>query len=343
MFTPADGSNATGQRGSDFVITYHKTVPHITVTTDVVSAAMVTVQATDGHDADETVWQYAQIAADDACDASALTNASVYAEGDVISFTDEESNDTKACFAAADAAGNTAYAVSEVIVIDLTAPAITIQPITSKREASKTIRATDNDDGETVWKYRVLAADVACDADAMKVKTGAYREGTGLRFTKERANGHKVCFSSTDTAGNVLYAASMVIRGIDVSAPSITVTMTGTKEKVVRARDTDTSGSTVWQYRVIKGNAACARGTMEGKSRAYREGSGLVFRRAQANGHKVCFSAKDSVGNVSYEDSPVMLGIGAVNTRTPSAARPLPSGLNSPLTPAPNSPLTPAQ
>ena len=343
VFTPADGSNATGQRGSDFVIAYHKTVPHVTVTTDSVSAAMVTVEASDTHDADETIWQYAQIAADAECDASALTNASVYTEGDVISFTDEESNGTKVCFAAADAAGNTAYAVSEVIAIDLTAPAITIQPITSEREASKTIRATDNDDEKTVWKYRVITADTTCDEDAMRVKTGSYTEGTGLRFTKERANGHKVCFSSTDEAGNVLYAASMVMRGIDVSAPSITITMTGTKEKVVRARDTETSGSTVWQYRVIKGNAACAREMMEGKSRAYREGSGLVFRKAQANGHKVCFSAKDSVGNVSYEDSPVMLGIGAVNTRTPSTVRPLPLDLKSPLTPAPNSPLTPIQ
>ena len=343
VFTPADDSNATGQKGSDFVVVYHKTVPHITVTTDVVSAAMVTVQASDEHDVDETLWQYVQIAADTECDASALTNASVYKEGDAISFTEEESNDTKACFVAADLAGNTAYAVSKVIAIDLTAPAITIQPITSEREESKTIRATDNDDEKTVWKYRVITADTTCDADAMRVKTRAYKEGTGLRFTKERANGHKVCFSSTDKAGNVLYAASMVMRGIDVSAPSITVTMTGTSEKVIRARDTDTSGSTTWQYRVIKGNAACARETMEGKARAYREGSGLVFRRAQANGHKVCFSARDSVGNVSYEDSPVMLGIGAVNTRTTPSVRPLPLNINSPLTPAPNSPLTPVQ
>ena len=267
VFIPTDGSNDAGQKGSEFAVSYRATAPNITVTTSAVSAAMATVRASDGNNEGETMWQYEQIAGDEECTADTLTEASVYKESDEISFTDEKSNNTKACFASVDLAGNTSYATSDVIVIDLTAPAITVQPLTDTPEQAKIVRANDNDDGETVLVYRVLKASVACDAGAMNAKTKSYKEGSGLKFNKERANGYKICFSSTDTAGNVLYAESMTIQGIDATAPKVTVTMKGDKEKVVRATDTDTVGSTAWKYRVIKNDVSCTAETIKQSAR----------------------------------------------------------------------------
>ena len=177
------------------------------------------------------------------------------------------------------------------------------------------VRARDNDAGTTTWVYRVLKANAECGEEIMtNNKTRSYKEGTGLQFTREVVNGHKVCFSSTDAVGNTLYAASMVMRGIDATAPSIDITMTGTTSKTVRATDTDVAGSTTWKYRVIKSGAACAVESMGSKSRNYREGSGLVFDKPEANGYKICFSATDSAGNVSYEDSIAMEGIRSLTT-----------------------------
>ena len=319
IYTPADGSNDSGQRGLEFTVSYRTTVPQVTVTTSAVSAATATVRAIDESKEGETVWQYKQIQSDEECIADTFAQeVGEYTEGTEISFTDETANDTKACFSSTDIAGNASYATSEVIAIDLTAPSITVKPLTNKAEKAKIVRATDNDEGKTLWRYRVVKADQACDADTMSGKTRSYKEGSGLKFSSERANGHKVCFSSTDTSGNILYAESMTMRGIDRTAPNITVTTEGDQEKVIRARDTDTAGGTSWKYRVVKANEGCAAETVAEISRVYREGSGLVFRNSRANGYKVCFAATDSAGNVSYRTSDTMQGIGKTTIQSPS-------------------------
>ena len=328
VYTPADGSNSDGQKGLEFTISYRTTAPQITVITSDVSAATATIRATDENKVNETVWHYIQIKGDEECLADTLTQeAHAYTEGTEISFTDETANNTKVCFSSADIAGNTAYATSDVITIDLTAPSITVQPLASTSERAKIVRASDNDEGETTWKYRVLKAEEVCDGKALSETTRPYKEGSGLKFNKEEANGHKVCFSSTDTAGNVLYAESMIIQGIDANAPHITITMEGEEEKIVRARDTDTAGSTSWKYRVIKANESCTAEMIQESSRTYREGSGLVFRNSRANGYKVCFAATDNAGNVSYRTSNTMQGIGKTSTGLPSSSLPSSSAL----------------
>ena len=347
MFTPNDGTNSAGQKGAEFAVSYLATAPNVSVDTNQESAALTIVQATDKHDEDETAWKYMQIAGDVECDADTLilTKGSEYEEGTPISLTDESISGTKICFASIDLAGNTAYADSDIITIDLTAPSITVEPLSNKTERYKVVRARDNDDGKTTWIYRVIKANATCNADAMSdtSKTRSYKEGSGLKFTRERANGYKVCFSSTDAAGNALYAPSMVMRGIDATAPSISITMTGTKEKVVRATDKDAAGTTTWRYRVIKSGVGCTTESMQNNTRSYREGSGLVFRKERANGYKVCFSTTDTAGNVSYEDSAVMKGIN--ESTTPSSVfNPLPSSgalQNANMPNNSSSPLTP--
>ena len=346
VYTPADGSNSSGQRGFELTISYRTTAPQITVTTSDVSASTTTVQAVDKNEAGETTWHYKQIKSNEECTAETLSQeAHAYTEGTEISFRDETTNDTKACFSSVDIAGNTSYATSDVIIIDLTAPSITVQPLTNTPKQAKIVRASDNDEQKTTWKYRVVKAEEVCDADTLSKSTRSYREGSGLKFDKEQANGHKVCFSSTDTSGNVLYAESMTIQGIDTTAPRITVTMEGAEEKIIRARDTDATESTSWKYRVIKANESCTAETIQENSRTYREGSGLVFRNRRANGYKVCFAASDSAGNMSYRTSNTMQGIGKTSTGLPSSSlsssnalqdKNLPTNTASPLTPLSN-------
>ena len=321
VYTPADGSNNNGQKGLEFTVSYRASAPHITVTTSDISASTTIVRATDENEEGGTVWQHKQIKEDEECIADTLAQGSeTYTEGTEILFTDETANGTKTCFSSTDIAGNTSYATSDAIDIDLTAPAIAVQPITDTPERAKIIRANDADKRETSWKYRVLKAEEVCDAEALSKSTRPYKEGSGLKFSKEEANGHKVCFSSTDIAGNVLYAESMIIRGIDTTAPSITVTMEGDEEKIIRARDTDSTGSTTWKYRVIKANESCTAETIQESSRTYNEGSGLVFRNSRANGYKVCFTSTDGAGNVSYRTSNTMQGIGRTGIRLPSSS-----------------------
>ena len=97
VFTPNDGTNGAGQKGREFAVSYLATKPSVKVTTSHKSAALTTVQATDTHDEDETMWQYAQIASDAICDADALSGGSVYEENTVISLADESISGTKTC------------------------------------------------------------------------------------------------------------------------------------------------------------------------------------------------------------------------------------------------------
>ena len=62
------------------------------------------------------------------------------------------------------------------------------------------------------------------------LKQGAekYTEGNNIEFDNEDHNNTKVCFSSTDLAGNVTYAVSDEIVGIDTKAPTVSkVAVTG--------------------------------------------------------------------------------------------------------------------
>ena len=197
------------------------------------------------------------------------------------------------------------------VIRDSEAPIITVDPLNSDSAQSKTVRANDDTDSETAWLYRIVSGKSRCDADTMTKGVRSYSEGRGLVFRKERANGYKICFSSTDEAGNTAYAASMVIKGIDSRLPVITITdpVAGpARSKSVRAADTE--GNIVsWKYRQIGESAACDRNTMRSGSKSYTEGKKLVFGDENDNNTKVCFSAIDAAGNTSYVETEVIDGI----------------------------------
>ena len=110
------------------------------------------------------------------------------------------------------------------ITYDMTAPAISIDKITSDPAKQKTVRATDGDDEvATTWKYKQITG-TKCDKDQMDSGTTEYDEGKNINFKSEDDNGTKVCFAATDVSGNTSYRYSSIMRGIDTTPPSITVT-----------------------------------------------------------------------------------------------------------------------
>ena len=218
-----------------------------------------TVRATD--DDDEIVsWAYRQIAGEIGCDAATMASGTEdYLEGRLLTFDSEDDNGTKVCFTAIDGADNVSYVVSGVIDgIDRTGSSIAVTHPSDGISRSKVIRARDTDAAkETEWRYKVIRGSTVCDADEMSTRTAVYRESSGLVFRKERANGYKVCFSSTDTVGNSSYAASRVMRGIDATAPSIASAIVTERGKVTLTFDEPVLGSTAF----VKGAFLLAKDT----------------------------------------------------------------------------------
>ena len=106
-------------------------------------------------------------------------------------------------------------------VYDKTAPTVTITNPTGSTAKSKQVRAVDNDSSATVWVYEIIDENTVCDISAISANAIAYTEGSTLDLTDNDLNGRKVCFSSSDIAGNTAYAASTVLQGIDGEAPTV--------------------------------------------------------------------------------------------------------------------------
>ena len=123
------------------------------------------------------------------------------------------------------------------ITYDRSAPQITVRNANTNPASEKKVSAIDGDhntDSVTDWEYKVLTEAVqVCNDAAMSTGTTEYDEGEEISFTSTDNNGDRVCFSSTDAAGNVRYAVSNVLRGIDGDSP------------VVRSVVTTTNGSTI--------------------------------------------------------------------------------------------------
>ena len=308
----ARGANE-GLPGASLSIVYDLTAPSITVTSPTDDLAQSkAVSARDG-DATETVWTYKQTTGNARCDAAQMNSGTqVYTEGADILFSEESDNGTKVCFSATDAAGNTTYERSKVLKgIDTAAPVINITSPTSGSAKSKVVSAVDGDSVATVWAYKQITGNASCNEAQMSGGTDVYDEGADITFNRESDNNTRVCFSSTDGIGNVSYAASAKVDGIDTTAPSISVDDPNTRKersKTVSATDNDSEGTT-WAYKHIDGNMACNAGQMSRGTRSYDEGAGVLFSEEYDNGLKVCFSSTDRVGNVSYAASSVLAGL----------------------------------
>ena len=271
------------------------------------------ISATDLDDITETVWSYKQIAGDASCNERQMSRETQpYIEGDEISFSKESDNGTKVCFSVTDTANNTVYMVSGVIEgIDRTAPSITVAGASTAVAQSKIVKATDTDTAETVWEHKVLNSAVElCNAAAMANGGVSYSEEGDVTFTDEDANGSRVCFSSADAAGNIAYAVSMPIAGIDATAPIITIAnpdmSVASNYKEVQADDTEEVSA--WQYQQIDSTAVCDETALTDPV-VYAEGTTLTFGKDADNGTKVCFAVSDVAGNTAYDSSAAFANI----------------------------------
>ena len=118
---------------------------------------------------------------------------------------------------ATDAAGNTSAASTALaVIVDTTVPRITAT--VSGTNDNRTVSATDNDSGSTM-KRKIITGSTSCNAAAMSSAT-TYTEGDDITIAVAD-NGKKVCFSSTDTAGNIGYQATAAL----TSATGLTATI----------------------------------------------------------------------------------------------------------------------
>ena len=130
---------------------------------------------------------------------------------------DEQASAYSITAKATDSAGNvSAASVALSITVDTTAPTITAT--VSGTNDSRIVSASDNDAGSTM-KYKIITASSSCNASAMSSSI-AYTEGNDLTIAVTH-NGKKVCFSSTDSAGNIAYSAT----GILSTAAALTATV----------------------------------------------------------------------------------------------------------------------
>ena len=118
-----------------------------------------------------------------------------------------------------DEAGNrSTFETPMRVVVDTTAPTVTTAVVGT--DLFRRVKAADTETaGESVWKYKLIDGTDSCDADEMASGLSDYTENTEQRVIGAASNGKKVCFSSTDTAGNTAYSATAAL---SVSAENLT-------------------------------------------------------------------------------------------------------------------------
>ena len=125
---------------------------------------------------------------------------------------------------------------------------------------SFTVTATDNEQSST-WEYTTITDDT-CGAAQFTTTQTAYTEGNNITFSSESDTGKRVCFKTTDVAGNAtVYTLSKPIRTIDRTAPTLTATRIGTgNSRTYRVRATDVSTVT-GRTKDNTASSACTTGT----------------------------------------------------------------------------------
>ena len=149
-----------------------------------------------------------------------------------------------------DTAGNTSTA-TQSFVYDITAPTVTAS--VGGTNDVRTVKGVDTDTG-TVWKYKVIDAGTSCNASAMTHGTSSYTENTD-QSVGVSANGKKVCFSSTDVAGNVGYQATTTLTVTAPLSATVGLVPTGSVHAKNITISSVTTGAAV-QYNLIT-NSTC--------------------------------------------------------------------------------------
>ena len=172
------------------------------------------------------------------------------------------------------------YTGTSSFSVDGVAPTITVSAIGGAND-QKTVSATDNDSNTTAWKYEVIAG--TCGGNHQFVNSNAYTEGETTYTTGQSNAIKKVCFRSTDAAGNHGYQASAELTGltdgivISITNPSVAKT----KTKSVSATTTQ---SATLKYAVIDSATSCGASVLANTS--ITSGTDIVV---STEGKKVCF------------------------------------------------------
>ena len=288
-FRSTDAAGNHGYGASD-VINVDVTPPTVTVRR---GSADDSFQAND-NDSGPTTWVYVLIT-NTTCDSTTdFNNPTSYTEGsDVVH--NASNNGKKVCFRSTDGSDNAGYGISATINIDLTPPVVTVSATT--RGGNPAFKGTDDDPNPTDWFYVFIAGDASCDNDAItdpNANPFQTSENIGVNYAATD-NGKRICFRSTDAAGNHGYGASDVIN-VDVTPPTVTVRR-GSADDSFQANDND-NGPTTWVY-VLIDNTTCNSTTSFSGSTSYTEGSDVVHN-ASNNGKKVCFRSTDGSDNAGY-------------------------------------------
>ena len=308
-----DGASEAGDLGTPLTITYDNLPPALTEEVPVSSPTNDETPAYIFNSDEAGTIRYNGVGT---CEFS--TTRAVEGSNTIVSGTLEDGIYDNCVLYVMDIAGNESSSlVITPFTIDTEAPEIEITNPNTEVAMTKVVSAADGDSDETTWMYKIVSSS-RCDAAQMRTNPQTYTEGETITLDNEEYNGKRVCFSSADEAGNTDYAISDSIRGIDSSAPGITVHGLSNQEpaqqRVVRATDSD-SEPTEWMYIILKGTeqspAICDEGAFTGNvGTTYTEGTDLpVFDSEDDNGKQVCFSVTDAAENTEYSLSDVITGI----------------------------------
>ena len=177
------------------------------------------------------------------------------------------------------------------IVIDTTAPAITINNPNTSPATSKTLTASVPDGTLTMSNTNGST----CNGTLTFV---AYASQT---FTTEADNGMKVCYRAVDSLGNTGYSLSNAIAGIDTTAPAITINNPNTSPATSKTLTASVPDGTLTMSNT---SGSTCDGTL-----TFVAYSSQTFTAEADNGTKVCYRAVDGLGNTGYSLSNAIAGI----------------------------------
>ena len=158
------------------------------------------------------------------------------------------------------------------------------------------VTATDSEQKDSSWEYMTTAGS-SCGAAQFATTQTAYTEGNNILFTAEADTGKRVCFKTTDVAGNAaVYTLSDPIKTIDRTAPTLTVTVIGTgSTRTYRVRATDVSSVTGRTKDNVASSACTAGADTSGAGWSDYTPSEVVGTADDTNGR--CVIITDAVGN----------------------------------------------
>ena len=210
---------------------------------------------------------------------------------------------------ATDLAGNTGTG-SVSFVYDAVAPTVST-PTVNESGGVSSVSTTDDDAGTTVMRYKLIVVASSCDSTAMESATTVYTEGATLSFSEADASGKKVCFSSTDAAGNVGYAASTGLQVSPLSADVGAVLPSGSAQEKTVTLSSVTTGAAA-EYKVIAESVCDATnyGVGTGTALTLSGGAGTVTLSSTSDNTKyVCFKLTKAGSVDAYFGSVQVTGI----------------------------------